>query len=239
MKSERSAVLQALTQRIHEIEATSSGRRPPSLSLGITPFDDLFPEGRLPAGSLVELLPATEGAGAWTLALLMAKHVCGEEKVLVVVDGQRCFYPLAAAQWGINLEQTIVVHPRARRETFLATNQSLRCSAVGAVVSCCDQLRTLDARRLQLSVEAGGGVGFLLRPRRALRAPSFAQLRLLIDPRAAVNAARRLQVEVARCHGGKSGQCVQLEVSDATGHVRVLPDVASPAAPARAARTSG
>jgi protein ImuA len=238
MSSPPSAVLQSLAQRIHEIEARANCRRQASFSLGSAALDGLLPAGRLPAGSAVELLSAAAGAGAWTLALLMAKHACGGGKVLVVVDGQRGFYPPAAAQWGIDLEQAIVVHPRNRREALLATNLSLRCSAVGAVVGYYDQLRTLDARKLQLAAEAGGGVGFLLRPHGALRVPSFAQLRLLIGPIASV-AARRLRVEVVRCRGGKSGQWLLLEVSDETGHVRLLPELASPAAPARAGGASG
>jgi protein ImuA len=239
MSSAPSTVLQSLAQRIHEMEAQANGRRRPSFSLGSAALDGLLPDGRLPAGSAVELLSAGEGTGAWTLALLMAKHACRGRKVLVVVDGQRGFYPPAVAQWGIDLEQSIVVHPRNRREALLATNLSLRCSAVGAVVGYYDQLRTLDARKLQLAAEAGGGVGFLLRPQGALRVPSFAQLRLLIGPVASREAARRLRVEVVRCRGGKSGQSVQLEVSDETGDVRLLPEVASPATAARADGTAG
>jgi hypothetical protein len=42
-----------------------------------------------------------------------------------------------------------------------------------------------------------------------------------------------------RCRGGKDGQTVMLEIGNETGDVRVLPEVASPAAPARKARSSG
>jgi hypothetical protein len=239
MSAARSEVLRDLTQRIREIEAHSHPRRLPPLSLGIAPLDALLPEGRLPAGSLVELLSEADGTGAWTLSLLMAKQVCGDWKVLVLIDDQRCFYPPGAAQLGIDLDRSLVVRPRTRRDTLLATNQSLRCSAVGAVVGWCDQLRTLDARRLQMAAEAGGGVGFLLRPPGALRAPSFANLRLRIAPLAATDAARRLHVEVVRCRGGKDGQTMMLEIGNEKGDVRLLPKVASPTAPTRKARRSG
>jgi hypothetical protein len=254
MSSARSKVLQVLAQRIHEIEASAPPcRQPPPL--GIAPLEKLLPEGRLPAGSLVELLSASEGAGTWTLALVMAKHVCGADRVLVVVDGQDCFYPPAAARLGIDLDRSIVVHPRNRRDTVLAMNLSLRCSAIGAVVGAIDPLSTLDARRLQLAAEAGGSVGFLFRPRRALRTPSFANLRLMISPVASDGekvsgtlkpkvpdtfspdqAARCLRVEVVRCRAGKSGQSVLLEVSDEAIPVRELPDVAAPAPGPRVSR---
>lgn len=237
MSSARSQVLQALAQRIHDIEASAPpGRQPPPL--GIAPLEKLLPEGRLPDGSLVELLSASEGAGTWTLALVMAKHVCGADRVLVIVDGQDCFYPPAAARLGIDLDRSIVVHPRNRRDTVLAMNLSLRCSAIGAVVGAIDPLSTLDARRLQLAAEAGGSVGFLFRPRRALRTPSFANLRLMISPVVTPSAARCLRVEVVRCRAGKSGQSVLLEVSDEAIPVRELPEVAAPAPGPRPPRTA-
>ena len=270
MSAARSEVLRDLAQRIQEIEANSHPRRLPPLSLGVAPLDALLPGERLPAGSLVELLSEAEGTGAWTLSLLMAKQVCGDWKVLVLIDDQRCFYPPGAVQLGIDLGRSLVVRPKTRRDTLLATNQSLRCSAVGAVVGWFDQLRTLDARRLQMAAEAGGGVGFLLRPPGALRAPSFANLRLRITPspptplplstggegnNAAAfsplsrysgrgvggegDAARRLRVEVVRCRGGKDGQIMTLEIGNEKSAVRLLPEVASPAARARKARRSG
>ena len=239
MSTARSQVLRTLTDRIQAIEANWHPRRQAPLSLGIAALDELFPEGHLSAGSLVELYSGGEGAGTWTLALLMAKEICGAWKMLVIVDGQRCFYPPAAAKLGLDLQRSIVIRPRLRRDAFLATNQSLHCSAVGAVVGCYDQLRSLDARRLQLAAEAGGGVGFLLRPLGALRTPSFAGLRLLITPIASLDAARRLRVEVVRCRGGRSGQSLSLEVCHETGHVRLLPPMASATVPARATRASG
>jgi protein ImuA len=239
MSATRSEVLRDLAQRIQEIEANSHPRRLPPLSLGVAPLDALLPGERLPAGSLVELLSEAEGTGAWTLSLLMAKQVCGDWKVLVLIDDQRCFYPPGAAQLGIDLDRSLVVRPKTRRDTLLATNQALRCAAVGAVVGWYDQLRTLDARRLQMAAEAGGGVGFLLRPPGALRAPSFANLRLRIAPLAATDAARRLRVEVVRCRGGKDGQIMTLEIGHEKSAMRLLPEVASPAARARKARRSG
>jgi len=245
MNSARSEVLQALAQRIQEIEGTGPSRRQPALSLGIGPVDALLPNGRLPAGSLVELLSTADGAGAWTLSLLMAKHVCGEWKVLVLVDGQRSFYPPGAAQLGIDLERSLVVRPRTRRDCLLATNQALRCRGVGAVVGWHDQLGTLDARRLQAAAEAGGGVGFVLRPSQALQAPSFANLRLLIGVEKGSKrlptpfSTRRIRVDVVRCRGGRDGQSVLLEIGNEPGDVRALSEVAPPAAPTRKARRSG
>jgi protein ImuA len=240
MRPARSKALESLRRKIEEIEAKGNSPASPAVSLGVGPLDALLPGERLPAGSLVELLSAADGAGAWTLGLLMAKHVCGEWKLLVVIDSERCFYPPGAAQLGIDLERSLVVRPRSGQEALLATNQALRCAAVGSVIGRHDQLRTLDARRLQAAAEAGGGVGFVLRSAKALQVPSFANLRLLIAPLASRDAARRyLRVEIVRCRGGKDGQSVILEIGNEAGDVCVLPHVAPATAPARKARASG
>jgi protein ImuA len=239
MATERYKLIQSLAQRISEIEASCHTPRSSSPSLSSSALDALFPEKHLPAGSLIELFSAVEGAGAWTLALLLAKHACGKWKTLIVVDGQRCFYPPAAAKLALDLTRLIVVHPSQKREIFLAANQSLRCSAVGAVLGWYESLSTLDARRLQLAAEAGGGVGLLLRPAGALRVPSFAGLRLLITPVGSTERRRRLRIEVVLCRGGKSGQSMILEISDETGLMRLLPELPSPTPLARSARASG
>ncbi|MDW8266464.1 MAG: hypothetical protein RMJ52_14155, partial [Gemmataceae bacterium] len=83
-------------------------------------------------------------------------------------------------------------------------------------------------------------LGLLLRPQTALAVPSFAWLRLLVAPLPVESRHRRLRVEVVRCRGGRSGPTLLLEIDDATGAVRLLPElaaatVATPPAPAAAA----
>jgi protein ImuA len=215
-----------LADRIRAIEA----ERPhfqTTLSLGLPPLEEMFPERRLPAGSLMELLTAAPGGGAWTLALLMAKHACGTHRTLVVADVERHFYPPGAAALGVDLARTIVVRPRTRQKALLAVTQALRCPAIGAVIARFEQLPAVDFRRLQLAAETGGGAGFLLRPLTALRTSSFAAVRLVIAPVVSVQEDRVVQVEVARLRGGKSGQAFFVEIDHETGHVSVPAPVAA------------
>jgi protein ImuA len=200
----------------------------------------------LPAGALVELLEAAEGAGAWTLALLMARAACGQRRVLVVADLEQCFYPPAAAKLGIDLERAIVIRPPRPRDAYVAMDQALRCPAVGAAIGWHDRLSALDCRRLQLAAESGGGVGFLLRPRGSLRAPSFAAVRLLVTPLASTQPARRMRIDVLRCQGGISRYrepggtgparlagptpSLVLEIDDETGDVHPSAGLAAAAA---------
>ena len=139
--SPQTPLIQQLARRIREIEQKEHRVTRPDSS---TPFKDaleeILPE-EVRGGSLVELLSAVQGAGAWTLALLLAKQACGERKALVIADSQNSFYPPAACKLGIDLSRTIVVHAAcglARRakpqaaKSVLSTEYSVLSTAVKA-----------------------------------------------------------------------------------------------------------
>lgn len=218
-----------LAERIRTLETSFRLIEPTAIPLGAGGLGELFPGGRLSTGSLVELLPSAAGAGVWTLALLLARHACGERKALLIADAERCFYPPAARKYGIDLNRTIIVRARTSAEALLALAQSLRCPAVGAVLGALERLNDRDGRRLQLAAESGGAIGVLLRPIAALGAPSFASVRLRLDPLPSVrnashtvSALRRMRLEVLRCRGGYEGKALGVEVDDVTGHVRTF-----------------
>ncbi len=230
MGSSRAELLQDLARQIRAIEA---GQRPPGrpLPLGIAPLDELFLDHGVPAGSLVELFSAEPGAGAFSLALGMARQAIVAQTVapvdpvaqvaqvaqraVVIVDEQRCFYPPAAARLGLDLAHTLVIRPR-KQQALPVINQALRCPGVGVVLATCTAIPTRAFRQLQLAAETGGGVGFLLRPATASRlgddlgddlgeaSPSFARLRLRITPIASLQTPRRIRLEVIRCRGNLS-----------------------------------
>ncbi len=230
----RSEILRDLAERIQKMEVRSHAPDRAGISLGFSALDEFIPDRHLPAGAIVELLSAADGAGAWTLALLMARQAYQEHKVLVIADAERNFYPPAAKRLGLDFERLMVVHPCTSQDLLAALDQSLRCPAVGAVVSWCDPLPTVNYRRLQLAAEAGGGTGFFLRPGKAARSPSFAFLRLLISPVPVIDSARRLHVDVLRCRRGKTASSLILEIDDETGDVRLPAPLAAATTVARA-----
>jgi hypothetical protein len=226
-------MLRVLRRRIEEIESGQRPRPPSQVSTGFAALDAVFPDGGLRRGMLLELLSATDGAGAWTLGLALARQACGERQVLVVVDEQSWFYPLAASRLGLDLRRCLVVRPASWRDSYAAICQSLLCGVVGGVIGRCSRVGTVDFQRLRLAAERGGSLGFLVRPAEALRSPTCASARLLVSPIASGRPARKLRVEVLRGRG--CGQTLTLELDDETGDVRSPADVAPPATPARAA----
>jgi hypothetical protein len=209
MKPPRPDVCQRLAEQIRTLE---SNHRPATQQALNSPLFEAMFERKLSAGSLVELLAETGGSGAWTLGLSFAWQACLPGNFLVIVDGQRRFYPPAAVTLGVDLHRTILVQPARHADALIALRESLRCAAVGSTVGWFDRLSSSDFRRMQLAAENGGGLGVLLRPVQALRSPSFATVRLHVQPEASPDAVRRLRVEVVRWRNGHDGLSAILEV---------------------------
>jgi len=187
----------------------------------------LLPRHGFPCGSLVEWLAAGDGTGAESLAIGTAAQAAAEGGAIVVLDRRRQLYPPAAARAGIDLERLIVVQAAAPADEQWALDQALRCPAVAATVAWPERLDGRTFRRLQLAAEAGGGLGLLVRPPRARDEPSWAEVRLWVEPLPAASreAGRRLQIDLLRCRGQVEGQRVELEVDDATRTVHLAPAV--------------
>lgn len=222
--SAKSDVLQQLAERIRAMEVAAEQRQRAPEPI---PLLDALLDGRRGNRTLIEMIASADGAGAWTLGLVLARQACGQRRALVLVDPRGWFYPPAAAALGIDLERVILVRPTARSQCQAALDQALRCRAVGAVVSWCEQLRAAEGQRLRLAAEAGGGLGVLLRPAGALRAPAVADLRLVVSSLVSAKVARQFKVEVARWRGGHEGRTFIAEMDDETNDVRLLPELAA------------
>ena len=129
----RTVTLQRLAAQLEKMEKARKGRgraaglcRPdnpgsPSpvaelsekaVSTGIEALDRLLPDAGFREGTLVEWL-AESGSGD-QLALLAAAPALGSDRVLIVIDGEKTFYPPAAAALGIDLRRLILVRPGRR-----------------------------------------------------------------------------------------------------------------------------
>src|SRR4051812_21982464 len=198
----RDALMASLRREVAKLE----GGQPPEderpVSTGSPALDRLLPGGGLRRGTLVEYLSGSAGSGATTLSLAAAREACGQRRALVVVEqaplvrsaseGNRCgcFYPPAAAAWGIDLAAMLVVRTTNEADALWAFDQALRCPGVGAVWAVWDWLDVRDFRRLQLAAEAGGTIGVLIRPARSRGQPTWADVRFEISPRSKVQSLK-------------------------------------------------
>ncbi|MGB6045035.1 MAG: hypothetical protein WBF93_17905, partial [Pirellulales bacterium] len=240
-----------------------------------SPLDQLLPAGGLPRGSVMEWLGQGGGSGATMLALSVARAAIGggiqgnhtgyeirdaryavknsdagrrnNGMVLVVIDRQHRFYAPAAAHLAIDPSRLIIVRPAGQTDEIWALDQVARCTGVAAVLWRGSQLDSHHFRRLQLACEASGVIGLLVRPHTARKAPSWADVRLLVQSPVASpppnpllkgegdqslesvlgegirNERRRLRVEVLRCRGGAAAVQVELEIDDESLQIRQAP----------------
>jgi protein ImuA len=237
--SSRADIVQELNRRVRGIEQGRVSAAPEQgvVSTGIAPLDQLLPDAGLRWGSLTEWLNE-EGGGAMMLALLSLKPLLKHGGALVIIDAGSEFYPPAASGLGIDLNQTVLVRPARTADILWTWEQALQCSGVAAVLGWIEPLSDRAGRRLQLAVERGGGIGFLIRPVRVRGQPSWAELRLCIQPLPSTNSSsgRRLRLELLHCRGGLSGGAVELEISHETGLVHLAAGLASATPRARQAR---
>ncbi len=200
-------VVGQLAERVRQIEGARRAGDEGVVSSGCAALDGLLPDGGFRRGSLAEWIVGGRGGGAGTLGLFVARQAAGQGGALVVVDRWRRFYPPGAARLGIDLERLIVVRPDNDADHAWALDQVLRSPGVAAVWAAPGKQDQPTLRRWQLAVEASGVLGLLLRDASARHEPSWAELRLGVEPiaraaRAPANRNRRVRVELLRWSGG-------------------------------------
>ncbi len=212
-----------LQRQIARLEGSRRPAELPPVSSGCPPLDEVLPEKGFRRGTLSEWFSDGDGSGATGLAFLAAREACADGGVLVVMDDRRQFYPPAAARLGIGIEQMLVVQACNATDSFWAMDQALRCPAVAAVLGWPEKLDARTFRRWQLAVEQGGGLGILLRSSCARHEPSWAEVRLQVEPLPAKTSrsGRRLGIELLRSRGLACGARVEVEVDDETCTVRL------------------
>ena len=214
----RSPVLDELR---HKLAALESSFRPTEdagdvFPVGVEGLASVLPAGGFRRGSFVEWLADGEGVGAEMLAFRAVAPVLSGGDACVVVDERGCFYPGAAADLGVALSQLLVVRPKSPRDALWSLEQALRCCGVGVTVGWLGPVSDRALRRLQLAAETGGGLGVFFRPIDVRCQPTWADLRLLVQPE---SASRRIEVLYAR--GGVNGKAVVVGMED-TGVLQIV-----------------
>jgi hypothetical protein len=134
----------------------------------------------------------------------------------------------------------IVVHAAGQADNTWALDQALRCAGVAAVLAwpeaCDGRLDSKTFRRLQLAAEQGSSLGLLLRPRRVQHEPSWADVRLAVEPfPGSACKRRRVRIHLLRGRGAVAGGQVDVEIDDATCAVYLAAELAGPTPRARPA----
>ena len=230
------AVIKNLQTQIHRAETAHRANPGETISTGCAAMDRLLPGHGYAKGTLVQWL-SNGGYGVDYLSLLTAREACRSGGALIVVDPLRQFYPPAAAAIGINMGNLIVLRESGdpsdlSNDWLWSIDQALRCSAVGAVWGLLPSFDERWFRRFQLSAESSGCLGLFLQTLQEARKPSWAEVQWLVTnasshsprplraPSQPTARQQRLQVQMTRCRGARTGKKLSLSIDTVTGMVR-------------------
>ena len=209
------------------------------LSTGLAALDELSPGGALESGVIHEVLSDDRRHVPRFFALLLARAAAVGGGAVVWCDPGEDVYPPALAAGGLPLERLFLLRARRPTEQLWAAAECLRCKGVAATVAAPPpRLSRVEARRLQLAAERGGGIGVLLRQAGASSAHYAAATRWLVKPVPGNGAAQRWDVQLIHGHGGRVGKTITLEVCRDTNLVRAVDVLAGRPDQAKTARAS-
>jgi protein ImuA len=145
------------------------------------------------------------------LVQITAQKMPAAPRFTVWCDPFGSFYPPAVQELGLDLSRLYLLRPRSELDEIAMIGECLVCQSVGAVVAPLGRLTQVQARRLQLAAERGGGVGILIRPAGQISSIYAAASRWLVSPAPGERTLQRWKVELLHGRGGQVGQSVYLE----------------------------
>jgi hypothetical protein len=182
----------------------------PALPSGFAELDANLPGGGWPNGAIAELMSDAIGIGELGLLMPVLSSLARAGRYIAWIAPPYLPYAPALAQRCLPLERMLLIRTQTLQQSLWATEQALRCPAVGAVLSWPAYIIDKNVRRLQLAAEAGGSLGFLYRPPEAAEESSPAALRLRLHP-----ASDGIVIEIKKSRGGRTGLRLQCRTSDA------------------------
>lgn len=210
------------------LEAKGSSRADhPTFRTGLPGFDNIAPASSFKTAVVHELL-WKKRASPKSVALLLAKAAQSRGGKIVWSDPNCELYLPALLAAGINLRQLILLRCHDRLDELSALAECLQSRGVSATVATLSKLSPVEARRLQLAAERGGGIGIFMRPdSAAIHSHYAAATRWLVQPQAGDDKTQRWSVELLHGHGGRIGEIVLLEADRDTRALRTSKTVAN------------
>jgi len=208
--TDKDALRRALSAKI---QSHARGR---SFRTELEELDSLAPGGAFQGGAVHELLWPRKAATPTSFALLLARAAAKNRGAIAWSDPERELYLPAISAAGIKLEHLILLRSANRNDQLWALAECLRCRGISATVASIEKLNQIEARRLQLAAEHGGGVGIFMRPQRATGGAYAAATRWLIQSTPGGPDKQRWSAQLLHGHGGQVGKVLLLEVDRET-----------------------
>jgi hypothetical protein len=209
MSSSRAETLEQLARLCRNGREGPPPRIEPS---GSASLDAVLPGGGWQSGTVVELMPVSDGIGELRLLMpALAKITHSERHVAMIAPPYIPFAP-ALLRHGLRLEHFWIIRAQSAADILWSAEQTLRCKSFGAVLTWPSTIRDREVRRLQLAAEAGNSIGFVYRSPNAARESSPAAVRLRLQ----TDAVGQLSIDIVKCRGARAGMSVDIAPELAT-----------------------
>jgi len=191
------AELRGLLSKHHLVWQGNAGqRREGGVSTGFAGLDQALPTRGWPWGALTEIAVPYWGLGELRLLLPAMVDLNRQKRQIVWVAPPYLPYAPALTRAGLDLQYVLVVDTQPGNVSWAMERLSSTRSC-GMVLAWPAHLSEVEARRLQLAAETGGGIGIVMRAGGAKwRAPAAA-LRLEIEPR-----DEEIEINILKSRGG-------------------------------------
>jgi protein ImuA len=150
------------------------------LGTGWDALDRELPGGGWPCQAITELLQPQPSVSEFRLLGPVLRDTVTAGKIVVIVGPPKPPHLPGLRHLGMNERQLIWIQVDAPAQRLWATEQLIKSSACGLIISWLPQARQEQLRRLQICAQANPGPVFLCRPMSAEHEPSAAPLRLQV-----------------------------------------------------------
>ncbi|MEK6750324.1 MAG: translesion DNA synthesis-associated protein ImuA [Pseudomonadota bacterium] len=189
------------------------GRDLPATALGVAtgyaPLDNALPGHGWPTQGLIEMLGDFPAASGLRLLLPTLARLTQTRRWLAWVAPPHIPYAPALAAQGLELSRVLLVHPRRALDGLWVAEQALRSNTCSAVLLWAQDIDTRQVRKLQLAMEAQGGMGIIFRPASAAAQASPATLRVHV---AATPGGA--EINILKCRGAWAASAVHVDWHD-------------------------
>jgi hypothetical protein len=179
---------------------------------GSVSLDAVLPGGGWQSGTIVELMPMSDGIGELRLLMPALAKVTQSERHVAMIAPPYIPYAPALLRHGLRLEHFWIIRAQSAADILWSAEQTLRCKSFGAVLAWPSAIRDREVRRLQLAAEAGNSIGFVYRQPSAARESSPAAVRLRLQ----ADATGQMSIDVVKCRGARAGMSVDITPELAT-----------------------
>lgn len=173
---------------------------------GSANLDAVLPGGGWQSGTIVELMPVSDGIGELRLLMPTLAKITQSERHVAMIAPPYIPYAPALLRHGLRLEHFLIIRAQSAADILWSAEQTLRCKSFGAVLAWPSAIRDREVRRLQLAAEAGSSIGFVYRSPSAAREASPAAVRLRLQ----TDAAGQLNIDIVKCRGARAGMSVDI-----------------------------